>query len=114
MNSTCSSCPVADAICRMIEVVLTIAGALDGEGDAITIQARPLEVLPFCPTCGAEGVLRDHVVGELTDLPVAGRPCRLQVRLPRYQCAGERCPQQTSKTTNRCTRGSCRNSSLRR
>src|SRR5690625_2446123 len=93
MKSTCSSCPVADVICRTLELGLTIEGALVSEGDITVIQARPVEVLPFCPTCGAEGVLRDHVTRELTDLPVAGHPARLHVRLPRYRCPGARCSQ---------------------
>lgn len=115
MKSTCSSCPVADVICRTIELGLTIEGAFIGEGDITIIQARPIEAIPFCPKCGAEGVLRDHITRELTDLPVAGHPSRLHVRLPRYRCVGERCPQQIfqhrlecaevgAKTTNRCTR----------
>src|SRR5699024_5235904 len=73
MKSTCSSCPVADVICRTIELGLTIEGAFIGEGDITIIQARPIEALPFCPKCGAEGVLRDHITRELTDLPVAGQ-----------------------------------------
>ena len=115
MKSTCSSCPVADVICRTIELGLTIEGALIGEGDITIIHARPTETVPFCPKCGAEGVLRDHVVRELTDLPVADHPSRLQVRLPRYLCVGEQCPQVIfqhrlecaavgAKTTNRCTK----------
>src|SRR5690625_6330704 len=115
MKSTCSSCPVADVICRTTELGLTIEGALVDEGDITIIQARPVEVLPFCPSCGAEGVLRDHVARELTDLPVAGHPSRLHVRLPRFLCVGEQCPQQIlqhrlecakvgAKTTNRCIR----------
>lgn len=115
MKSTCSSCPVADVICRTVELGLTITNAFVGDGDVTVIQARPVEVLPFCPTCGAEGVLRDHVTRELTDLPVAGHPARLHVRLPRYRCTGEQCPQSIfqqrlecaepgAKTTKRCTK----------
>ena len=115
MKSTCSACPVADVICRTIELGLTIEGALVSEDDITVIQARPVEAVPFCPTCGAEGVLRDHVTRVLTDLPVAGHPARLHVRLPRYRCPGEQCSQVIfqhrlecaevgAKTTNRCTR----------
>src|SRR5690625_648827 len=115
MKSTCSSCPVADVICRTIELGLTIEGAFVGEGDLTVIHARPVEVVPFCPACGAEGVLRDHVTRELTDLPVAGHPCRLHVRLPRFECVGKECPRSIfqhrlecaevgAKTTKRCTR----------
>ena len=112
MKSTCSACPVADVICRTIELGLTIEGALVSEDDITVIQARPVEAVPFCPTCGAEGVLRDHVTRELTDLPVASHP--LHVRLPRYRCPGEQCSRvifqhqlecaEVEQTTNRCTR----------
>ena len=115
MKSTCSSCPVADVICRTTELGLTIEGAFIDEGDVTVIQARPVEVLPFCPACGAEGVLRDHVTRVLTDLPVAGHPSRLHVRLPRYRCLGTQCQTMIfqhrlecadvgAKTTSRCTR----------
>src|SRR5699024_11243679 len=53
MKSTCSSCPVADVICRTVELGLTIEGAFIGEGDITVIRARPIEVLPFSPACGA-------------------------------------------------------------
>lgn len=115
MKSTCSSCPVADVICRTTELGLTIEGAFIDEGDVTVIRARPVEVLPFCPACGAEGVLRDHVTRVLTDLPVAGHPSRLHVRLPRYRCLGTQCQTMIfqhrlecadvgAKTTSRCTR----------
>src|SRR5699024_11765234 len=102
-------------VCSSDLLGLTIEGAFIGEGDITIIQARPIEAIPFCPKCGAEGVLRDHITRELTDLPVAGHPSRLHVRLPRYRCVGERCPQQIfqhrlecaevgAKTTNRCTK----------
>jgi len=92
-----------------------ITGASIGAGQVTIIQAQPRQGLPFCPTCGAEGVLRDHVVRALTDIPVAGHPTRLHVRLPRYRCTGAGCGQKIfqqrldcaqtgAKTTNRCTR----------
>lgn len=92
-----------------------ITGASIDAADVTIIQARPRQGLPFCPSCGAEGVLRDHVVRVLTDVPVAGHPTRLHVRLPRYRCTGTQCPQRIfqqrldcaavgAKTTNRCTR----------
>src|SRR5699024_5468366 len=91
MESTCSGCPVADVICRTIDLDLTITGARIGARDETIIEAVPRERLPFCPTCGAQGILRDHVLRELTDIPVAGHPTRLHVRLPRYRCPGREC-----------------------
>ncbi len=77
------------------------------------ICARPRESVPFCPDCGAEGRLRDHVIRELTDIPVAGHPTRLHVRVPRFVCEGTECPRRIfqsrleaaepgAKTTRRC------------
>ena len=45
MKSTCSACPVADVICRTIELGLTIEGALVSEDDITVIQARTPETL---------------------------------------------------------------------
>ena len=42
MKSTCSSCPVADVICRTTELGLTIEGAFIDEGDVTVIRARPV------------------------------------------------------------------------
>ena len=39
-----------------------------------------------CPGCGTVGIYRDSVERRLTDLPVAGHPLRLRVRIPRYRC----------------------------
>lgn len=111
--STSSSCPVADVICRTLDLGLSITGAEIGAGDVTIIEARPRQVLGFCPGCGAEGRLRDHVIRELTDIPVAGHPTRLQVRVPRFVCEGAECPRRIfqaqleaaepgAKTTRRC------------
>jgi len=92
-----------------------ITGASVAEGEVTVIEASPRQVLGFCPTCGAEGRLRDHVIRELTDIPIAGHPTRLRVRLPRFVCEGQECRQRIfqhqlqaaepgAKTTRRCTR----------
>lgn len=116
VESTCcapAGCPVADVICRTIELGLSITGAEIGPGDVTVIRAQPRQHLPFCPDCGAEGRLRDHVIRELTDIPVAGHPTRLHVRVPRFTCTGIECPRRVfqqrldaaevgAKTTRRC------------
>lgn len=115
MECTCSSSPVADVICRTAELGVSITGASIDKADMTVIDARPLETQGFCPTCGAEGRLRDHVVRELVDIPVVGHATRLRVRLGRFRCVHAECEQQIfqqsfaaaepgAKTTRRCTR----------
>ena len=93
MQSTSSSspCPVADVICRTLELGVHITGARITGEDVTVIEATPREPLGFCPDCGAEGRLRDHVIRKLTDVPITGHPTRLHVRLPRYQCVHAQC-----------------------
>lgn len=55
------------------------------------VQAVPRQVCGFCPRRGAEGQLRDHVMRALTDVPIAGHPTPLPVRLPRFVCDGPEC-----------------------
>ena len=43
-----------------------------------------------CPGCGAVGVYRDSVERRVTDVPVAGHPLQLRVRVPRYRCVHDR------------------------
>lgn len=108
------ACRVADVICRTLELGVSITGASIDEGEVTVIEAVPRQVLGFCPSCGAQGRRRDHVTRELTDIPIAGHPTRLQVRLPRFVCEGEQCAQRIfqhqldaadpgAKTTRRAT-----------
>ncbi|MFC5424089.1 ISL3 family transposase [Brevibacterium otitidis] len=94
MQSTVSAapCPVADVICRTLELGIHITGAHITDDDITVIEASPREPLGYCPECGAEGRLRDHVIRRLTDVPITGHPTRLHVRLPRYQCVHAQCP----------------------
>jgi transposase len=114
VESTCC-CPVADVICRTLELGLSITGARVDEHDRTVIEARPTDTEGFCPACGAQGVLRDHVVRELVDVPVAGHPTRLRVRVGRFRCVHDECQTKIfqqrlraaapgAKTTTRCTR----------
>jgi transposase len=93
VQSTLSSpsCPVADVICRTLELGIHITGARITDSDVTVIEAAPREPLGYCPDCGAEGRLRDHVIRKLTDVPITGHPTRLHVRLPRYQCVHAGC-----------------------
>lgn len=91
MEATSCCCPVADVICRTLELGLSITGARVDEHDRTVIEARPTDTEGFCPSCGAQGVLRDHVVRELVDVPVAGHPSRLRVRVGRFRCLHEEC-----------------------
>src|SRR5690625_3977041 len=113
MESTC--CPVADVICRTAELGVSITGASVDEDDMTVIEARPVDKEGFCPSCGAEGRLRDHVVRELVDIPAVGHPTRLRIRLGRYRCVHDECEQRIfqqrlaaaepgAKTTKRCTK----------
>src|SRR5699024_8996255 len=113
MESTC--CPVADVICRTAELGVSITGASVDEDDMTVIEARPVDKEGFCPSCGAEGRLRDHVVREPVDIPAVGHPTRLRIRLGRYRCVHDECAQRIfqqrlaaaepgAKTTRRCTR----------
>lgn len=54
-------------------------------------MTTPSEPLEYCPDCGAEGRLRDHVIRRLTDDPSTGHPARLHVCPPRYQCVRPQC-----------------------
>ncbi|WP_019160093.1 transposase family protein, partial [Brevibacterium senegalense] len=85
-TSPVAPCPVADVICRTLELGIHITGARITDEDVTVIEAAPREPFGFCPDCGAEGRLRDHVIRKLTDVPITGHPTRLHVRLPRYQC----------------------------
>ncbi|WP_240918577.1 transposase family protein [Rhodococcus sp. 14C212] len=44
-----------------------------------------------CPGCGSIGRFRDTNVRTVTDLPVAGYPMQLRVRVPRYRCGATPC-----------------------
>ncbi|MGC3023462.1 MULTISPECIES: ISL3 family transposase [Brevibacterium] len=90
-TSSAQSCPVADVICRTLELGIHITGAHITDDDVTVIEATPREPAGFCPDCGAEGRLRDHVIRHLTDVPITGHPTRLHVRLPRYQCVHPQC-----------------------
>lgn len=105
---------VADTICRIAKLGLSITGAADA-GDFTVIEAVAVAVINSCPNCSNPGILRDHVIRQLVDLPIVGFPTRLRVRLPRYRCTsllcrqkyfrgGLSCAADGSKVTYRVTR----------
>src|SRR5699024_8859419 len=109
------TCVVADTICRLVELGVTITDAAITEHTTI-IDCRPVETDSACPSCGRDGVLRDHVDRMLTDLPIAGHPSRLRVRVPRLACVNAKCAtsvyrsridrvaSERAGTTRRCAR----------
>lgn len=112
MNSTGNI--IADTICRTAELGLTITGAADA-GEYTVLECVPIAPQNSCPSCASPGVLRDHVMRTLIDLPIVGFPTRLHVRLPRFHCrvlgckqkyfqAGLSCADSNKKVTHRVTR----------
>jgi transposase len=82
---------LADTIVRTVELGVTITdAAVDGE--TTVIWCDPVAGGPgCCPGCGVVGVYRDRVERRLTDLPAAGHPMQLRVRVPRYRCPAAAC-----------------------
>ena len=107
---------IADTIVRTVELGVTITGAaVDGETTVVWCDLRATGP-GRCPGCGTVGIYRDGVERRLTDLPVAGHPMQLRVRVPRYRCPRTACERvifthDTSRlaragasTTTRCAR----------
>jgi len=78
---------LADTIVRTVELGVTITdAAVDGETTVVWCDLLTTGPGRCCPGCGTVGIYRDSVERQLTDLPVAGHPLRLRVRVPRYRC----------------------------
>jgi transposase len=82
---------IADTIVRTVELGVTITNAaLDG--DTTVVFCDLLTKGPgCCPVCGMVGQYRDSVERRVTDVPVAGHPLQLRVRVPRYRCTNATC-----------------------
>ena len=82
---------LADTIVRTVELGVTITdAAVRGETTVVwceVVDRRPSR----CPACATTGIYRDSVERRLTDLPVAGHPLQLRVRVPRYRCPTTSC-----------------------
>jgi transposase len=82
---------VADTIVRTVELGVTITDAAI-EAESTVVWCELLVAGPGrCPGCGSAGTYRDRVERRLTDLPVAGHPMQLRVRVPRYRCLQDGC-----------------------
>jgi transposase len=107
---------IADTIVRTVELGVTITDAAVDGGITVVWCELLTSGAGRCPGCGAVGVYRDRVERRLTDLPAAGHPMQLRVRVPRYRCPASGCErvifcQDTSRlaragatTTRRCAR----------
>jgi transposase len=82
---------LADTIVRTVELGVTITdAAVEGETTLVWCELR-IAGPGRCPGCGTVGTYRDRVERRLTDLPVAGHPLQLRVRVPRYRCPAASC-----------------------
>ncbi|MDD7942828.1 ISL3 family transposase [Actinomycetospora lutea] len=82
---------MADTIVRTVELGVRITdAALDGQTTVLWCELV-VGAAARCPDCGHAGVYRDAVERRLTDLPLAGHPTQLRVRVPRYRCARSGC-----------------------
>jgi transposase len=71
---------------RAVEAGATITkAALDGETTVVFCDLLT-DGPGRCPGCGAVGIYRDSVQRRVSDVPVAGHPLVLRVRVPRYRC----------------------------
>jgi transposase len=107
---------LADTIVRTVELGVTITDAAI-DGDTTVMWCELVDRSPSrCPGCAMTGIYRDSVERRLTDLPVAGHPMQLRVRVPRYRCPATSCERAIfthdtpglarpgASTTRRCAR----------
>lgn len=101
-------CVVADTIVRTVELGVTITNAaLDRDTTVVfcnLITSGPSR----CPGCDTVGIYRDTVERRVTDVPVAGHPMLLRVRVPRYRCINTACEREVfCHDTGRLARPGC-------
>jgi transposase len=101
-------CVVADTIVRTVELGVTITNAaLDRDTTVVfcnLITAGPGR----CPGCDTVGTYRDTVERRVTDVPVAGHPMLLRVKVPRYRCINSSCQREVfCHDTDRLARAGC-------
>ena len=104
-STSCAGAVVADTIVRTVELGVTITGAAV-DGDVTVVFCNLLDDgLRQCPGCGKDGVYRDTVIRNVTDVPVVGHPLRLRVRVPRYRCTAIDCDREVfAHNTSRLAR----------
>ena len=96
---------LADTIVRTVELGVTITDAAVHGKTTIVWCDLVVRGPGRCPDCGTVGTYRDSVERRLTDLPVAGHPLILRVRVPRYRCPTTSCERVIfSRDTSRLAR----------
>lgn len=77
-----SSSLLADTLCRAIDLGVRVVDAACAD-EATHLWCEVLTPDLRCPGCGGVGVVRDHIVRELVDLPIAaGARAVVHVRIP--------------------------------
>ena len=82
---------IADTIVRTVELGVTITNAALSGNTTVVFCDLLTDGPGRCPNCGAVGQYRDSVERRVTDVPVAGHPLQLRVRVPRYRCLHSGC-----------------------
>jgi transposase len=105
---------IADTIVRTVELGVTITNAALSGNTTVVFCDLLTDGPGRCPSCGAVGQYRDSVERRVTDVPVAGHPLQLRVRVPRYRCLHSGCEREVfchdtsrlarpgASTTRRC------------
>lgn len=81
-NTVIAGSIVADTIMRTVELGVTIRDAAI-DGDTTVVFCELITSGPDrCPGCGTAGKYRDRIERRVVDIPVAGHPLQLRVRVP--------------------------------
>lgn len=78
-------------------------------GPDVELLIEQVEVVPFCPSCGARAQVKDRPVVRYVDLPVFGTPMILAWRKHRLRCPHDACPRKSwTSGDHRIAAKSCR------
>ena len=69
--------------------------AYQRSGPDVELLIEQLEIVPFCPSCGARAQVKDRPVVRYVDLPVFGTPMTLAWRKHRLRCPHDGCSRQS-------------------
>lgn len=64
-------------------------------GPDVELLIEQVEVVSFCPSCGAHAQVKDRPVVRYVDLPVFGTPMTLAWRKHRFRCPHDGCPRKS-------------------
>lgn len=104
-NTAVVASAVADTIMRTVELGVTIRDAAIDGGTTVVFCDLITTAPDRCPACGTTGKYRDCTERRVTDVPVAGHPLQLRVRVPRYRCTESSCHREVfSHNTDRLAR----------